>query len=89
MLRAGWAATRDRRRRYAVAQVHSLPDFLVFATMPLRIVGVPVILDLHEAMPELFRIDSRAPPTRSSAGCSSSRNGCRSAMPRSSSRSTT
>ena len=56
MLRAGWAATRaHRRRRYAVAQVHSLPDFLVFATLPLRIVGVPVILDLHEAMPELFR----------------------------------
>ena len=56
MLRAGWAATRaHRRRHYAVAQVHSLPDFLVFATLPLRIVGVPVILDLHEAMPELFR----------------------------------
>ena len=35
-------------------QVHSLPDFLVFAALPLRLVGVPVLLDLHEAMPEFF-----------------------------------
>ena len=32
-----------------------LPDFLVFAALPLRLAGVPVILDLHEAMPEFFR----------------------------------
>ncbi len=42
------------RRRYALVHVHTLPDFLVFATLPLRLVGVPVILDLHEAMPEFF-----------------------------------
>ena len=42
------------RHRYALVQVHTLPDFLVFATLPLRLVGVPVILDLHEAMPEFF-----------------------------------
>ena len=35
-------------------QIHSLPDFLVFAALPLRLVGVPVLLDLHEAMPEFF-----------------------------------
>jgi glycosyltransferase involved in cell wall biosynthesis len=55
--RAMWAAVRlHRRGRVAVVQVHSPPDFLVFATLPLRLVGVPVILDLHEAMPEFFRI---------------------------------
>ena len=55
--RAGWAATRDhRRRRYAVLQVHTLPDFLAFAGVPLRLAGVPLLLDLHEAMPEFFRI---------------------------------
>jgi glycosyltransferase involved in cell wall biosynthesis len=32
-----------------------LPDFLVFAALPLRLMGVPVVLDLHEAMPEFFR----------------------------------
>ena len=42
------------RRHYAVVQVASLPDFLVFAALPLKLVGVPVILDLHEAMTEMF-----------------------------------
>ncbi len=45
----------QRRRRYALVQVHTLPDFLAFAALPLRLVGVPVLLDLHEAMPEFFR----------------------------------
>jgi glycosyltransferase involved in cell wall biosynthesis len=49
------AARLHRRQRFALVQVHSLPDFLVFAALPLRLVGVPVILDLHEAMPEFFR----------------------------------
>ncbi len=43
------------RRRYAVAQVATLPDPLVFALAPLRLDGVPLVLDLHEAMPEFFR----------------------------------
>jgi glycosyltransferase involved in cell wall biosynthesis len=43
------------RRRYGLVQVHTLPDFLVAAALPLRLVGVPVLLDLHEAMPEFFR----------------------------------
>jgi glycosyltransferase involved in cell wall biosynthesis len=51
-----FAAVRlHRRERFALVQVHSLPDFLVFAALPLRIAGVPVLLDLHEAMPEFFR----------------------------------
>jgi glycosyltransferase involved in cell wall biosynthesis len=57
LIRASWAATRaNRRRHYAVVQVHSLPDFLVFAGLPLRVLGVPLVLDLHEAMPEFFRM---------------------------------
>lgn len=56
LARSSWAVTRShRRRRYAVVQVHTLPDFLVFAGLPLRIAGVPILLDLHEAMPEFFR----------------------------------
>ena len=42
-------------RRYALVQVATLPDWLVFAALPLRLVGVPVILDLHESMPDFFR----------------------------------
>ena len=56
LLRALWAATRShRRRRYALVEVHSLPDYLVFAALPMKLAGVPVLLDLHEAMPEFFR----------------------------------
>jgi glycosyltransferase involved in cell wall biosynthesis len=56
LVQAGLAARREHgRRRYALAQVHTLPDGLVFAALPLRLSGVPVVLDLHEAMPEFFR----------------------------------
>jgi glycosyltransferase involved in cell wall biosynthesis len=65
LVRSGWTATRaHRRRRYGLIQVHSLPDFLVFAALPLKLVRVPVVLDLHEAMPEFFK--SRFPGVRSS-----------------------
>lgn len=47
-------ASAHRRRRYGLVQVASLPDFLVFAALPLKALGVPVILDLHEAMAEMF-----------------------------------
>jgi glycosyltransferase involved in cell wall biosynthesis len=49
------AAAAQRRRHYGMVQVHTLPDYLVFAALPLKMVGVPVLLDLHEAMPEFFR----------------------------------
>jgi glycosyltransferase involved in cell wall biosynthesis len=57
LFRAGWEVTRaHRRQRFALVQVHTLPDFLVFAGLPLRLVGVPLVIDLHEAMPEFFRM---------------------------------
>jgi glycosyltransferase involved in cell wall biosynthesis len=56
LLRGGWVLTkRHRHRRYDVVSVASPPDPLVFAALPLRLAGVPVILDLHEATPEFFR----------------------------------
>jgi glycosyltransferase involved in cell wall biosynthesis len=56
LVRALWAATRaHRRRRYGLVEVHSLPDYLVFSALPMKLAGVPVLLDLHEAMPEFFR----------------------------------
>ncbi len=42
------------RRRFATIQVHNLPDFLVFAALVPRLMGTPVILDLHDLMPEFF-----------------------------------
>jgi glycosyltransferase involved in cell wall biosynthesis len=56
LVRSLWAATRaHRHRRYDLVEVHSLPDYLVFAALPLKMAGVPVLLDLHEAMPEFFK----------------------------------
>ena len=56
LVRAAVALARaHRHRRFALVQVHSIPDFLVAAALPLRLAGVPVILDLHEAMPDFFR----------------------------------
>lgn len=56
---AGMAAVRltreHRRRAYRLVQVATLPDFLAFAAAPLKIGGVPLLLDLHEDMPEFFR----------------------------------
>jgi glycosyltransferase involved in cell wall biosynthesis len=49
-------AAAHRRRHYALVQVHTIPDALVFAALPERLVGVPVVIDLHEAMPEFFRM---------------------------------
>ena len=56
---AGIAAVRlareHGRHRYRLVQVATLPDFLAFAATPLKLSGVPLLLDLHEDMPEFFR----------------------------------
>jgi len=38
-------------RRYAVVDVNSLPDFLIFAPVVARWMGAKLILDLHEITP--------------------------------------
>jgi len=42
------------RHRYHLVHVHSVPDFLVFAALPLRLTGIPVILDIHDILPEFY-----------------------------------
>ncbi len=54
VIAAVYAAMLHMRRRYAVVQVHSLPDTLVFAALFPRLLGARVVLDLHETMPEFF-----------------------------------
>jgi len=42
------------KRRYDVIHVHSVPDFLVFSALLPRLCGVPVILDIHDILPEFY-----------------------------------
>jgi glycosyltransferase involved in cell wall biosynthesis len=43
-----------RRRRYAVIDVNTLPDFLVFAPIVARWMGAKIVLDMHEITPEFY-----------------------------------
>ena len=54
-LRAGaLLAKLHRRAPYSSIQAHNLPDFLVFCALIPKLRGTPVILDLHDLMPEFF-----------------------------------
>jgi glycosyltransferase involved in cell wall biosynthesis len=57
-------ATEHRHRRYHLVQVATLPDFLTLATLPVHLTGVPLLLDLHEDMPEFFRDRFASPGLR-------------------------
>jgi glycosyltransferase involved in cell wall biosynthesis len=43
-----------RRRRYAVVDVNTLPDFLIFAPIVARWMGAKLLLDMHEITPEFY-----------------------------------
>ncbi|OFV84870.1 MAG: hypothetical protein A2W26_11905, partial [Acidobacteria bacterium RBG_16_64_8] len=49
------------RHRFRVVHVHSLPDFQVFCAVPEKALGARVVLDLHEAMPEILAARLRVP----------------------------
>lgn len=42
-------------RRYRLIHINNMPDFLVFAAWLPRLLGTPVIHDVHDLMPELFQ----------------------------------
>ncbi len=42
------------RNRYEVIHVHNMPDFLIFSAVIPKIMGAPLILDIHDPMPEVF-----------------------------------
>lgn len=43
-----------KQQPYDTVQVHNLPDFLVFCALIPKLAGVPIILDLHDLMPEFY-----------------------------------
>ena len=42
------------KKRYRLIQIHNMPDFLVFVAILPRLLGVKVLLDLHDPTPEVF-----------------------------------
>jgi glycosyltransferase involved in cell wall biosynthesis len=50
---AGTLTARHVRRPYAVIQVNTMPDFLVFATVLPKLFGTRVVAYMHEPSPEL------------------------------------
>ena len=45
---------------YDVIHVHSVPDFLVFSALVPKLRGVPLILDIHDILPEFYSTKFRA-----------------------------
>jgi glycosyltransferase involved in cell wall biosynthesis len=45
---------RQKQRPYDLIHVHNVPDFLVFSALPARKKGAPIILDIHDLLPELY-----------------------------------
>ncbi|HEY6907490.1 MAG TPA: glycosyltransferase family 4 protein [Ignavibacteriaceae bacterium] len=41
-------------RKYRFIQVHNMPDYLIFAAIVQKILGVPLLLDIHDLTVELF-----------------------------------
>lgn len=54
-VRSAWFLTlRQFSEPYNMIHVHSVPDFEVFATLVPRLMGTPVILDIHDIVPEFY-----------------------------------
>jgi glycosyltransferase involved in cell wall biosynthesis len=40
---------------YALVHINNMPNFLIYAAMPLKLMRVPIVLDIHDTMPEIFQ----------------------------------
>lgn len=47
-------ARRQFHEKYRLIHVHSVPDFLVFAAIVPKLLGTPVVLDIHDVLPEFY-----------------------------------
>lgn len=52
------------RRRFDLVEVHNMPDFLTVSAVVPRLQGTPVILNLHDTLPELFATKFSVPYAR-------------------------
>lgn len=47
-------SARHLHQKYDFVHVHSVPDFLVFAAWLPRLSGTPIVLDIHDILPEFY-----------------------------------
>jgi len=50
-----YATVLQLRHHYQIVQIHTMPDFMVFAAIVPKVLGAKVILDVHDLMPELYQ----------------------------------
>lgn len=56
-------AVLNARHRYDLIQVHTMPDFLVYAAIIPKLTGAKVILDVHDLVPELYAAKFEVEPS--------------------------
>ena len=49
-------------QRFDLVHVHNVPDFLIFSALPAKLRGAPLILDIHDIVPEFFASKFQASP---------------------------
>ncbi|GMU90984.1 MAG: hypothetical protein AMXMBFR4_00420 [Candidatus Hydrogenedentota bacterium] len=49
------------RNSYALIHINNMPNFILFGALPLRLLGVPVLLDVHDTMPEIYQNKAGVP----------------------------
>lgn len=55
LFRSLWIiSARHAGRPYDLIHVHSVPDFLVFAAVWPKLLGTPIVLDIHDVLPEFY-----------------------------------
>ncbi len=61
---AWWITGLHLRRGYQLIQVHTMPDFLIFAAIVPRIFGTKLILDMHDLTSDLYAVKFKSKITR-------------------------
>jgi glycosyltransferase involved in cell wall biosynthesis len=51
---SAWVTRSHAQRPYDLLHIHNVPDFMVFAACYPKLTGKPIILDIHDIVPEFF-----------------------------------
>ena len=57
-----WVTRQHARKRYDFLHIHNVPDFLVFSAWYPKLTGAPIVLDIHDIVPEFYSSKFGRPP---------------------------